>query len=48
MKVRTIRKHDNSHPPVRTKHPGRLYEMNDIEAGPLIAGGIVEAVTDED
>ena len=48
MQVRTIRKHTNSHPPVRAKHPGRLYEVDGVEAESLIAQGIVEAVGDED
>lgn len=42
MKVRTIRRHGNSHGPQYLKHPGRKYELPEAEARNLIALGLVE------
>lgn len=42
MKVRTIRKHGNAHPPQYLKNPGRKYRLPDREAENLIASGLVE------
>ena len=48
MRVRTIRKHLNSYPPVAEKNPGRKYELPDDAAGTLIAAGLVEADAADD
>lgn len=42
MKVRTIREHGNSHPPVYRKRNGRKYEVSGREGANLIAAGLVE------
>lgn len=43
MRVRTIRKHLNSHAPQPIKNIGRKYEVSDSEGANLIALGLVEA-----
>lgn len=44
MKVRTIRKHGNGHPPTYRKNVGRKYDLPEREAASLIAAGLVAAV----
>lgn len=44
MKVRTLRKHINSHGPTPTKNVGRQYEVREVEGANLIADGLVEKV----
>lgn len=43
MRVKTLRKHLNSHAPQPIKNIGRKYEVSDREAANLIALGLVEA-----
>lgn len=43
MRVKTLRKHINSHAPQPVKNVGRKYEVSDREAANLIAAGLVEA-----
>lgn len=45
MKVRTIRKHINRHPPQPLKNIGRKYEVSDRDGANLIAAGLVEEDT---
>ena len=42
MRVRTIRKHLNSHKPKPVKNLGRKYEVGEVEGRNLIASGLVE------
>ncbi len=42
MKVRTVRKHSNSHGAVFVKNPGRKYEAPDRDAQNLIRSGLIE------
>lgn len=42
MKVKTLRKHDNPHPPCFEKNVGRVYDLPDLEAEALISAGLVE------
>lgn len=42
MRVRTIRKHLNSHAPQAIKNIGRKYEVDDRTGHNLIAAGLVE------
>ena len=42
MKVRTVRKHSNSHGPVFVKNTGRKYVVSEREAKNLIAARLVE------
>jgi hypothetical protein len=44
MRVRTIRKHINLHPPKPMKHVGRIYTVSDREGANLIDAGLVEEV----
>ncbi len=48
MRVRTIRKHINSHPPKPTKNYGRIYEVSDRDGANLIAAGLVEKVRESE
>lgn len=42
MKVRTIRRHINPHPPVPVKNIGRKYDVSERDAANLIAARLVE------
>ena len=42
MRVRTIRRHINPHPPQPVKNIGRKYDVSESEGRNLIAGGYVE------
>jgi hypothetical protein len=42
MRVKTIKRHINSHKPMPTKNVGRKYEVSDTEGASLIAAGVVE------
>lgn len=48
MKVRTLRKHSNSHAPQYVKNPGRKYEVSERDARNLIAAGLVVEDAAED
>lgn len=48
MRVKTIRKHSNSHAPQYVKNVGRKYDLPERDARNLIAAGLVVEDAAED